>query len=60
MIDGRLNPDCACMRCQVIADDVERCCSAHNASLCHVCYRLTHFVEICDCGMCAGAAAVQS
>ena len=31
-----------------------RCCSSHNAMLCHGCYRRTHFVEVCiqGCALC--------
>lgn len=31
------------------------CCSSHKKDLCHRCYRLTHFVEVCGstCPECA-------
>ena len=31
------------------------CCSAHGKQLCHLCYRRTHFVEVCStrCTECA-------
>jgi len=40
-----------CVRCIVKPDDGE-CCSSHAAPLCHRCYRLTHFVEVCGCQTC--------
>ena len=44
-----------CERCTKPHDHVtETCCSSHEKRLCHACYRRTHFVEVCDCGMCAG------
>jgi len=43
-----------CIRCNVLAS-AGLCCSSHKAALCHGCYRITHFVEICvtDCADCA-------
>jgi hypothetical protein len=34
---------------------VSRCCSSHDKNLCHRCYRITHFVEVCSktCALCA-------
>lgn len=34
---------------------VSRCCSSHGKNLCHRCYRITHFVEVCSktCALCA-------
>lgn len=26
------------------------CCSSHNKILCHLCYRHTHFAEVCVAG----------
>lgn len=42
-----------CGYCPVAAVGV--CCSAHNAQLCHYCYRKSHFVEVCieGCDNCA-------
>jgi hypothetical protein len=42
-----------CWRCDATA--VGRCCSSHQKDLCHRCYRLTHFVEVCVevCSKCA-------
>lgn len=43
-----------CIRCiRVPADGI--CCSSHGKSLCHGCYRRTHFVEVCSaaCAACA-------
>ncbi|GIM90342.1 hypothetical protein [Paractinoplanes toevensis] len=41
---GPLHP--ACTRCEkTVADGM--CCSSHQHELCHRCYRITHFVEIC-------------
>lgn len=33
----------------------ETCCTSHSKNLCHLCYRRTHFVEVCvpGCGLCA-------
>lgn len=40
-----------CVRCLMTrADGV--CCSSHDRRLCHRCYRLTHFVEVCGCAAC--------
>lgn len=37
-------------RCEFCPDLAEApCCSAHGKMLCHSCYRLTHFVEVCRC-----------
>lgn len=43
----------SCIQCE--SDSVGLCCSSHKAALCHRCYRLTHFVEICGsaCDSCA-------
>ncbi|MFE9955875.1 hypothetical protein [Micromonospora sp. NPDC005299] len=43
-----------CVRC-ANALSTGQCCSAHNKRLCHLCYRLTHWVEVCtaDCPACA-------
>jgi hypothetical protein len=44
----------ACVRCKADAPD-GACCSSHGKTLCHRCYRLTHFVERCreSCTRCA-------
>ena len=43
-----------CMACGAVRRTVRECCSAHGNSLCHGCYRRTHFVELCipDCRDC--------
>lgn len=42
-----------CVHCKERAA-VGECCSAHRARLCHTCYRVTHFVEVCGehCSAC--------
>lgn len=47
-------PDGPCERCRNRAS-IGRCCSSHNKELCHRCYRVTHFVEVCSerCERCA-------
>lgn len=40
-----------CPRC-IRTGTFEPCCSSHGARLCHRCYRLTHFVEVCGCQKC--------
>lgn len=42
-----------CVRC-LLARDVSQCCSSHGHDMCHRCYRLTHFVEVCseECTRC--------
>lgn len=40
-----------CVRCSATGL-FEPCCSSHDAVMCHLCYRLTHFVEVCDCPTC--------
>lgn len=44
----------ACTRCDM-AGAVALCCTGHGKQLCHRCYRVTHFVEICSpsCPDCA-------
>lgn len=44
----------ACIRCKTV-EAAGFCCNAHGKQLCHLCYRRTHFVEICiaDCPDCA-------
>jgi hypothetical protein len=44
-----------CVRCTT-ANAAEVCCSAHDKHLCHLCYRRTHFVEVCVAG-CRDCAA---
>lgn len=44
-----------CVHCRT-APGVGLCCSSHHLKLCHHCYRLTHFVEVCVEG-CAACAA---
>lgn len=38
-----------CIRCKA-TESAGLCCSSHNAALCHGCYRVTHFVEVCVTG----------
>ena len=40
-----------CVRCAATGL-FEPCCSSHDAVMCHLCYRLTHFVEVCGCPTC--------
>ena len=44
-------------RCQLcrVAVHVGQCCSFHGKNMCHRCYRVTHFVEVCvkGCTECA-------
>lgn len=55
-------PTAGCVRCPTPAQGV--CCSSHGKALCHRCYRLTHFVEVCaeGCKACQaeGLPAVMS
>lgn len=44
-----------CIRC-LVQPFAGVCCSAHNKQLCHLCYRRTHFVEVCVAG-CSECAA---
>lgn len=37
--------DNQCARCSAKAAGT--CCSSHGKTLCHTCYRRTHFVEVC-------------
>lgn len=41
--------------CKPAVGEPHGCCSSHKKRLCHRCYRLTHFVEICveGCPECA-------
>jgi hypothetical protein len=42
-----------CDRCGDVADhSTVLCCSSHKRVLCHFCYRVTHFVEVCPCQKC--------
>ncbi|MEU7980497.1 hypothetical protein AB0B63_18435 [Micromonospora sp. NPDC049081] len=43
-----------CERCTNTAA-TGTCCSSHGKKLCHLCYRRTHFVELCvaECRKCA-------
>lgn len=45
-----------CVRCATTAPAPGTCCSSHNKRLCHLCYRRTHFVEVCVAG-CRDCAA---
>ncbi|MFI6238377.1 hypothetical protein ACIBEF_00695 [Micromonospora sp. NPDC050795] len=38
-----------CWRCKT-TPAAGSCCSSHNKNLCHLCYRRTHFVEVCVAG----------
>ena len=40
-----------CVRCHKAQSD-GLCCSSHLKQLCHRCYRVTHFVEVCGCETC--------
>jgi hypothetical protein len=42
----------ACQRCKAAAA-VGDCCGSHHKRLCHRCYRVTHFVAMCGCNLCA-------
>ncbi|MEV5819239.1 hypothetical protein AB0L22_08700 [Micromonospora haikouensis] len=39
-----------CVRCAATAAADGVCCSSHGKHLCHLCYRRTHFVEVCVAG----------
>jgi hypothetical protein len=39
-----------CARCTNPAAGI--CCSSHGKPMCHLDYRLTHFVEVCGCEQC--------
>lgn len=39
-----------CVRCHTTAAAPGVCCSSHGKQLCHLCYRRTHFVEVCVAG----------
>ena len=47
--------DTACEFCGENATE-QPCCSSHGKTLCHRCYRRTHFVEVCVAG-CKDCAA---
>lgn len=47
------SPTGVCIRDGQPADAL--CCNAHKALLCHRCYRITHFVEVCVAGCTACA-----
>lgn len=38
-----------CWRCET-TPAAGTCCSSHKKDLCHLCYRRTHFVEVCVAG----------
>lgn len=38
-----------CIRCLTFPS-TGTCCSSHGKQLCHGCYRLTHFVQVCVAG----------
>jgi hypothetical protein len=44
-----------CWRCET-TPAAGTCCSSHQKDLCHLCYRRTHFVEVCVAG-CSECAA---
>lgn len=49
-----------CTRCGNPADHTtETCCSSHNRVLCHMCYRITHWVEICNCPKCVDRERIR-
>ncbi len=43
-----------CIRC-LMREAAGFCCRSHGKQLCHLCYRRTHFVEVCveGCPDCA-------
>ncbi|GAA3765767.1 hypothetical protein [Micromonospora maritima] len=45
----------SCIRCKTTEAAPGTCCSSHDKKLCHLCYRRTHFVEVCveGCRDCA-------
>ncbi|XTZ18155.1 hypothetical protein ACQSSU_12675 [Micromonospora echinospora] len=45
-----------CSRCETTPAAPGICCSSHGKRLCHLCYRRTHFVEVCVAG-CSDCAA---
>lgn len=45
-----------CSRCETTTARPGVCCSSHGKRLCHLCYRRTHFVEVCVAG-CKDCAA---
>lgn len=51
---ARTAEETKCERCNN-RPPVSRCCSSHDKNLCHRCYRITHFVEVCaaKCEYCA-------
>lgn len=44
-------PKIVCIRC-LSKPSVGPCCSSHDRYLCHGCYRITHFVQVCGCSAC--------
>lgn len=51
----------ACERCGILPHHNHSvCCSSHNKVLCHPCYKRTHFVEVCSCGLCKSEAGLAS
>jgi hypothetical protein len=46
----------ACVFCKDTPAAAGTCCSSHGKRLCHLCYRRTHFVDICAAG-CRDCAA---
>lgn len=46
----------ACVRCTTTPAAPGVCCPPHDKPLCHLCYRRTHFVEVCVAG-CRDCAA---
>lgn len=40
----------ACSRCGATRAAAGECCSSHGRRLCHLCYRRTHWVEVCVAG----------
>ncbi|MEU4570814.1 DUF4326 domain-containing protein [Micromonospora sp. NPDC023956] len=45
-----------CVLCKTKPATAGTCCSSHSKRLCHLCYRRTHFVEVCVAG-CSDCAA---
>lgn len=52
-IDALPNPadgPATCARCSTKPAQSGVCCSSHGRRLCHLCYRRTHWVEVCVTG----------
>ncbi len=47
-LEAELTPYFGCALRNCTRSGVGLCCSSHDKFLCHRCYRLTHFVEVCS------------